>query len=228
MSHVSAKRNWFHIGLLTDEFWGGGWWMKPPAEGLTSGLCVLSFRVCAPEALSRSAPPPAPCCPAAPRTSPTSVQPRVECAQLQDVSVFPVTWMCCSPFDHLQNRTVTSWKPRATPANTSSWKGSLFHGYHIIWAEVQGQRKRGEERGLWLIMQSPPCWEARGPSRDTQTCPAHKTRYPRICSEQDAQSKLRDSFTIAVVKSNAIRGKGEGPFLHKRPKEVRSVSFRKL
>lgn len=190
--------------------------MKPPAEGLTSGLCVLSFRTCAPEALSRSAPPPPPpCCPAAPRTSPTSVQPRVECAQLQDVSVFPVTWMCCSRFDHLQNRTVTSWKPRATPVNTSSWKGSLFRSHHIIWAEVQGQRKSGEGKCLWLIMQSPPCWEARGPSRDTQTCPAHKTRYPRICSEQEAQRKLRDSFTIAVVKSNAIREKGEGPILTK-------------
>lgn len=213
MSQVSAKRNWFHIGLLTDEFCRAN-------EASSRRLDLLQF-VCsvfgvpAPRRWAEAL-----YCPAALRTSPASVQARVGCAQLQDVSVFPITWMCCSWFDHLQNRAVTSWKPRATPVNANSWKGSLFHARHIIWAEVQGQRKRGERSGLWLIMQSPPCWEARGPSWDTQQCPpAQRTRYPLVCyPEQEAQSKLRDSLTITVVKSDAFRERGKRPFLHTRPK----------
>lgn len=136
MSQVSAKRNWFHIGLLTDEFCRAN-------EASSRRLDLLQF-VCsvfgvpAPRRWAEAL-----YCPAALRTSPASVQARVGCAQLQDVSVFPITWMCCSWFDHLQNRAVTSWKPRATPVNTNSWKGSLFHGPPHHLGRSPGAKEKG-------------------------------------------------------------------------------------
>lgn len=101
---------------------------------------------------------------------------------------------------------------------------------HIIWAEVQGQRKRGRG-GLWLIMQS-PCVEKQGvPARiNNSTLPPTglDTYAFATYSRKHRENSMVASITITVVKSDVIRTRGNGTFPHKGLKGNTSVSWGKL
>lgn len=126
------------------------------------------------------------------RTSPASVRLRWGVPSCRMFYVFPITWMCCSWFDHLQNRAVTSW---ATPVNTNSWKESLFHGSPHHLGRSPGAKEKGEG-GPVAHHAVTLRWEARGPSQDIQQySPAHRTRYLWVCYiQQEAQRKLHGCF----------------------------------
>ena len=59
--------------------------------------------------------------------------------------VFPVTWMCCSLFDHLQMGDVTSWGVVATPEHMDSWKGPLSLGPSSHLGRSPGAKDKGEK-----------------------------------------------------------------------------------
>lgn len=196
MSQVSAKRNWFHIGLFTDELGGEvGEVSEVSSERLDLQFVCSDFWKsvdhwgAAEQDLDAF------------RTSPGSVRLRWGVPSCRTFYVFPITWMCCSWFDHLQNRAVTSW---ASPVNTNSWKGSLFQGSPHHLGRSPGVKERGGGEGPAAHHAVTLLWEARGPSQDTQQySPAHRTRwYLCFCyPEKEAQSKLHGSITVTVVKS---------------------------
>lgn len=75
---------------------------------------------------------------------------------------FPITWMCCSVFDHLQMRDGTSWGVVATPEHITAEKGLCLMVLLVIWAGAQQQR---EKRGKKQINLPAPDWVALAPEK---------------------------------------------------------------
>lgn len=68
--------------------------------------------------------------------------------------VFPVTWVCCSLFDHLQMGDVTSWGVRATREHIDSWKGPLspYWSFSSSGLEPRSKGKGEKSRSTFQLL----------------------------------------------------------------------------